>query len=281
MPPPENLSSPAAPRYSTCFSTLGSPDFDWQQTLDFAVAHGFDGVELRCLSGAVITPANLSGLLPKPSQLTDELRRRGLRFQMFGTSAKLLTRTDNELQDLVELGKFADATGCPWLRIFDGGSPVEQISSDTLDATTAFLSDWESLRQEHDIQCQIAVETHDAFASLAQTRAAIAQLPPFAILWDTHHTWRFGESLTEYYDAVRDRTVHYHLKDSINRPSKRKPFTYVEPGTGEFPWNELHSILATESPRGFLSFEWERHWNPELAPIADVVAAFHRLTTGW
>ena len=275
-----SLSPPRHP-HAKCFSTLGSPEMTWEQTLDFAQTHQFQGVEIRCLAGSVVAPANFAQLLPSPDQFKAELAERNLAFQMFGTSAKLLQRTANELENLLHFARFADATGCPWLRIFDGGNAQEPLSAAVIAETTEFLTNWEALRQEHGIKCQLAVETHDAFASLAQTQSAISQLPHFAILWDTHHTWRFGESLSAYYDAVKDRTVHYHLKDSVNRPSKRKPFTYVEPGAGEFPWAQLQQALGDCPPQGFLSLEWERHWNPELSPIADVVASYHRMTAGW
>ena len=65
--------------------------------------------------------------------------------------------------------------------------------------------------------------------------------------------------------------MHYHVKDSVDRPSKRKPFTYVEPGTGEFPWPALGELLRERKPNAQISFEWEQHWNPELADIEDVM----------
>ena len=43
-----STASPAG-RLPLGFSTLGSPKWDWIQTLDFAAAHGFAAVELRGL----------------------------------------------------------------------------------------------------------------------------------------------------------------------------------------------------------------------------------------
>lgn len=268
-------------QFLKCFSTLGAPDLSWEQTLDFAQKHQFQGVELRCLAGTVISPENLEELLPSPTDFSEALESRGLGFPMLGTSAKLLQRTEGELEDLQRHAEFADQTGCPWLRIFDGGRAAVPLSQETLAQTADFLTNWETLRRREGIHCQLAVETHDAFASLTRLQEAMAALPDFKVLWDTHHTWRFGESLETYHAAVAPRTVHFHLKDSVNRPSKRKPFTYVEPGTGEFPWTQLRDILQSPPPGGFLSFEWEKHWNPELAEIQDVADAFHHMTENW
>lgn len=279
---PLSAQSPSSPaRFSRCFSTLGSPDLTWGETLEFASAHHFDGIELRCLAGQVISPATLSELLPNAAVCKRALDERSLRFQMLGTSVKLLNRTPGEIEDLVRLAEFADAVDCPWLRIFDGGKANEPISEADLDATRTFLATWSARRRALGIKADIAVETHDAFASLDQTKAVLGQLPSFAVLWDTHHTWRFGESLAEYYRLVSDRAVHFHLKDSVNVPSKRKPFTYVEPGTGEFPWGELQQVIGDAKAKGFISLEWEKHWNPELAPIDDVVSSFIEITDSW
>lgn len=264
-----------------CYSTLGSPHFSWSDVLKFGQKHHLSAVEVRCLESQVVEPAQFEVLLPSPPQMREDLTNAGLRLGMLGTSVKLLDRTADELEKLQRFAELADQVNCPWLRIFDGGSSSQSPKTEQLAATSAFLENWEALRQTHQYRCQLAVETHDAFANLAITQSTLQQLPHFPILWDTHHTWRHGEDLAAYYDVVKDRAVHFHVKDSVNRPSKRKPYTYVEPGTGEFPWADLGQVLKSRSDDSCISFEWEKHWNPELAPIEEVMAAFVRVTDDW
>ncbi|MBT5902880.1 MAG: sugar phosphate isomerase/epimerase [Opitutaceae bacterium] len=264
-----------------CYSTLGSPKFTWTEVLKFAQSSGLSSVEIRCLEGGVVEPAKFDALLPATHQAKSDLATHGLTLAMMGTSVKLLDRTEDELSNLKRFAQVADELDCPWLRIFDGGSSRESPSDVTLNQTREFLSQWSQIRAAEDFRCDIAVETHDAMANLVISRAVVAALPQFNVLWDTHHTWRSGEDLAEYYDLVSDRTVHFHVKDSVDRPSKRKPFTYVEPGTGEFPWAELGSLLKDRRPDARVSFEWEQHWNPELANIESVMPAFIRMTDDW
>lgn len=266
---------------SRSFSTLGSPHLAWLETLQFARDSGLDAVEIRCLAGEVVEPAKFDQLLPAPAQARQDLETAGLALAMMGTSVKLLQRTENELQHLTAFARIADQLGCPWLRIFDGGTIGETPSAETLAHAGKFLENWAKIRSQHGFHCDLAVETHDAMAKLSASRDMLAALPHFNVLWDTHHTWRNGENLAEYYQLVQDRTVHFHVKDSVDRPSKRKPYTYVEPGTGEFPWSSLGTLIAAHSSAARISFEWEKHWNPELPAIEEVMPAFLRMTENW
>lgn len=264
-----------------CYSTLGSPKFTWSEVLQFGQSSGLQSVEIRCLSGDVVEPAKFDTLLPPIPQARQDLASAGLSLAMLGTSVKLLSRSEDELEKLSAFAVLADQLDCPWLRIFDGGSATTPLSDDIIEHTSEFLGRWSEIRAKHSFRCDVAVETHDAMASLATSRSILESLPHFNVLWDTHHTWRYGEDLSEYYSLVKNRTVHFHVKDSVDRPSKRKPFTYVEPGTGEFPWQTLGEIIADRNPAARISFEWEQHWNPELPDIGDVMPAFLRQTDDW
>ena len=57
---------------------------------------------------------------------------------------------------------------------------------------------------------------------------------------------------------------HVHLKD-LKRQC-RGTANYVLTGEGEFPFDTMFAALEGVRYEGFLSFEWEKHWHPELAP---------------
>ncbi|MCU0794167.1 MAG: sugar phosphate isomerase/epimerase, partial [Opitutaceae bacterium] len=93
-------------------------------------------------------------------------------------------------------------------------------------------------------------------------------------LWDTHHTWKKGgEDPVATWRAVRHRTVHLHVKDSVSVPSSRHPFTYVTPGEGEFPMGPLIAELRAYPHTPPLSLEWERLWHPYLPPLDTALEA--------
>ena len=54
--------------------------------------------------------------------------------------------------------------------------------------------------------------------------------PPLRLIWDSHHTWRLGgESLKFTWEHLGPGLRHVHVKDSVDKPSARHPFTYVLP----------------------------------------------------
>ena len=80
------------------------------------------------------------------------------------------------------------------------------------------------------------VETHDSLFTADAMGRAVEAMPGLAILWDSHHTWKKGGEDPLYtWSRMRAHVVHVHLKDSSSVPSSRHPYTYVLPGTGEFP----------------------------------------------
>jgi sugar phosphate isomerase/epimerase len=63
------------------------------------------------------------------------------------------------------------------------------------------------------------------------------------------------------------------VKDSINRPSARHPYTYVLPGDGEMPATELFDVLAQGGFNGAVSLEWEKLWHPYLPSLREALQA--------
>ncbi|HKB89376.1 MAG TPA: TIM barrel protein, partial [Opitutaceae bacterium] len=128
----------------------------------------------------------------------------------------------------------------------------------------------------------LILETHDAFCD---TRTVLelfdAAGAPMPLIWDSHHTWKLGkEPLMATWSALRDSVKHVHYKDSISQPSARHPYTYVLPGDGEFPSQELFSLLSREGFAGPISLEWEKQWHPEL-PDLSLALEKARQIAGW
>jgi sugar phosphate isomerase/epimerase len=98
-------------------------------------------------------------------------------------------------------------------------------------------------------------------------------------LWDSHHTWkRGGEDPVATWAAIAPHVVHVHVKDSVSRPSAKHPYTYVVPGSGEFPAAPLMDCLRREFSAS-VSLEWERQWHPYLSPLDEALTAATR--NGW
>ena len=255
------------------FSTLGCPELTLENALDLARMHGLDGIEIRALEGTVDLPALFRTRYGEP----DAFRIEGLRVFALGTSVRLMAPRPDDRDSLLAYAAWAEALGAPYLRVFDGG---ETGSETEIRDAAALLAWWRDERRSSGIAVDLVVETHDAIAHPAILARFLDAFPNASILWDAHHTWRKGgEHPVETWRSLAGRVSHIHVKDSISRPSPRLPYTYVLPGTGEFPMAELRAALAAGGYAGVLSLEWERMWHTDLPPLDAALASASQ--RGW
>lgn len=253
------------------FSSLGCPEFNLDQTLALAAKHRIDAVELRALGGTVELPAYFIQHFGTPEVLAERVQASGVKVAAFDASLRLIGGTPNERQQLVAFGRWAEALGVKWLRVFDGGKTGDAAEREEALQTLAW---WQGVRRERDWQVNVMIETHDSLFNAAAILRFLEAAPGTAILWDSHHTWRKGgEEPLETWRAIRSHVVHVHVKDSVGLPSAKHPFTYVLPGTGEFPITPLMAALRADQFAGPVSLEWEKHWHPYLLPLDEALTA--------
>jgi len=251
-----------------CFSSLGCPDLSLDETLALAVKHGIGAVELRSLGGTVELPKYFAEKFGTPEKLAVRVRASGVRLVGFGASLNLAGVTAAEREQLAAFAPWAEALGVPRLRVFDG----KNADTTGLAAALETLRWWRELRAARGWAVDVMIETHDSLFTAAAIGRFLAAAPGAAILWDAHHTWRKGgEDPVATWRAIRASVVHVHVKDSINVPSARHPFTYVLPGDGEFPIAPVLAALRTDKFSGPVSLEWEKLWHPYLPPLDEAL----------
>ena len=252
-----------------CFSSLGCPEHSLEAVLALARRHGLPAVELRALDGTVELADTLARAFGSPEELAARLRASPVRIAAFNASLHLVGSTPAERDQLAAFAPWADAVGARWLRVFDGGRAADAAE---LNAAAETLRWWRALRQRAGWQADLMVETHDSLCTAAAVKRFLAACPGTAILWDAHHTWRKGgEDPVATWREIRSAVVHVHVKDSIDRPSARHPFTYVLPGDGQFPARPLLAALSAAGFAGPVSLEWERMWHPYLPPLEEAL----------
>lgn len=254
--------------YQRIVSTLGCPERSLGEVAALAAEHGLAAVELRALGGSLDLPAYLAQIYGTPDRLWIEAKRMGLNVAVLSTSLKLAGSGEPDRTAFLTFVPWAEALGVRWLRVFDGSAPCPEA---TLTESLATLAWWRGRRRAHGWKCDMLVETHDSFLTAEAIHRFAAAAGSPAIRWDAHHTWKKGgEDPLVTWQGIRTHVVAIDVKDSVSRPSERHPFTYVLPGTGEFPMAPLRAKLAVEYD-GLLSLEWERHWHPYLPPIEEAL----------
>ncbi len=260
-----------------CFSTLGCPNFTLAEACALATRHDVSALELRALGGTIELPKYFAEQFGSPATLAARVQESGRTVVALGTSLRLASATEKDREQFLAWLPWAEALGARWLRVFEGGTLASEAEISQAVATLAW---WRTVRAEQGWRAEVMVETHDALFTVAAIERFLALAPGTKILWDTHHTWRKGgEDPLVTWPRIRDHVVHVHVKDSRSVADGTGNFEYVEPGSGEFPFEALVRRLRAEAFAGAVSLEWEKLWHPKLGSLADAMSAAAR--HGW
>jgi sugar phosphate isomerase/epimerase len=114
-------------------------------------------------------------------------------------------------------------------------------------------------------------ETHDIWVRAQDCQMLLDTIPDpaFGALWDMGHTYRVGgEEPVDSFSAIGSRVGYVHVKDAVYDPASplamQDGWYYVVPGSGELPLVESLSLLQENGYDGWLLFEHEKRWHPDL-----------------
>lgn len=250
------------------FSTLGCPDWNFQQITDFATQHGYKGIELRGIQRQM-------DLTRCPQFETEENRRqtialmkeKELRFVGLGSSAKMhLFEGAEREKNLVEARNFiklAEQISCPYVRVFPNNLPKDVDKKTTINLIIKGLKELGTYAREKKVM--VLMETHgdvvyaDDIFEIMQATAN----NNVGLVWDVANMWTVTkEQPTKVYQQLKKFIRHTHIKDA--RLVDGKP-QYTLLGQGDVPIFEAIEALSKGGYRGYYSFEWEKLWHPEIA----------------
>ena len=253
------------------FSTLGCPSYNVDQIIDLALKNKYDGIELRAVSGTVdlATLAEFKG--DGLSKTAAKIKAAGLDVVCVDTGVRFNVASKESQAKNLEQAKFsmelANAFDCGYIRTFGGPFIPLQGYDETLG--------W--IREGYEKMCEIAqkegilplLETHDDFSTSARIGDILNNITAknVGIVWDILHPFRFGEAVKDTYAALKDKIRHIHIKDSFECSPKGFDFALV--GEGIVPVKECIDLLKSDGFDGYLSFESEKLWHPEI-PDAEI-----------
>ncbi len=250
-----------------CFSTLACPGWTLEQVTQMAVTSGYGGIELRFLEGE----DSLWKLPVFQGQALAGARRmiadRGLYIACLGTSCRFHFADTRERRRWVDEGRrmaeLAVALVSPGIRVF--GDKIQP--GEDRDSTRGWIV--EGIRQlAEEIResgVEVWLETHGDFASSAETMQILRESkdPSIGVVWDSANALSDGgEQPIGIVGAFGSSLRHVHLRDLDCRDGKWEP---VLAGEGRLPLREIVTELRKINYGGFISFEWEKKWRPELA----------------
>jgi sugar phosphate isomerase/epimerase len=259
-------------------TNLGCPAWPWPRFFDEAARMGYAGVELRCREGRLLSP-------DVPAAERAALRRlaadSGLPIVALGASSAFASPDPaaRAAQERDLEGMLAADVGAPLVRAYGGGFP-RAYSEDAAreyggelpagfapEAVCAWIA--ESLDRVAGgagaLGVGVVVETHDGLSSarrLAQV-LSLTRRPEIGALWDVLHPTRLGETPEEVWGLIGPRVRHVHLKDGRRDAAGR--WRAALPGEGEVPLGRCLEILRGAGYGGWVTLEWEKYWEPDIA----------------
>jgi len=265
----------------TSFSTLACPDWSLPEVLKAAVDFGFDGVELRVISRDLelwkLDEFNGTSL----SSTRRHIEELGLRVVSMGSSACFhspdAAERGRNMELALRMAEIAAGLGAPSIRVFGDriqpGCGREETAAWIVESLAELASRLRSSGVE------VWLETHGDFAGVDDVSAILQQVDcaEIGMIWDPANAFaQMGERprlSAQMVAALR----HVHVKD-LKRDASGAVH-YVATGDGEFPFEAMFASLAEAGFNGFVSFEWEKLWHPELAEAAVALPHFMKWWT--
>jgi len=191
----------------------------------------------------------------------------GLKFVNLGSSCNLHIADELERKKNLDEGKrFIDLAQefiCPFIRVFPNNFPKEQDRNATMDLMVKGLQ--ELANHANGSNVSVLVESHGDLLTIEDLEKVMsaAEHRHAGLVWDVTNMWvKTKESPTLAYERLKKYIRHTHIKDAKLVGDK---INYVLLGQGEVPIFEAIDVLAKGGYDGYYSFEWEKHWHPEIA----------------
>ncbi|MCX8131803.1 MAG: sugar phosphate isomerase/epimerase [Clostridia bacterium] len=245
------------------FSTLGCPEWSWDDMLSTAKDLGFNGIEVRGIENELYVPKS------KPFSVTNiegtkaRLNKLGLEIPCLTSACYLFDKAKkdfyiNEGKEYIDI---AQKLGTPFVRVLGDANPEPGNEIDF-----CFVADNLKTLTEYakDKNVKILIETNGIFADSEKMLELVKAVDNtnLGVLWDIHHPFRFmNEPVEKTYAALKDYIMFIHMKDSKVEEGKIR---YKMLGYGDVPVRETLELLKKNKYDGFVSLEWVKRWCVDL-----------------
>jgi len=245
------------------FSTLGCPDFSWNDIYSMAKDIGFDGIEIRGLGNEIFavkaqpfTEAQLPQTVKKLSELRLEIP-----CLSSGCCLKYAENAEKNHEEIMNYIMLASKLGTPYIRILADAEPGPTGDVDD-NVVLAALQKLIPAAEEHGVT--LLVETNGVYSDTERLCKLLNEISSdsVAALWDLHHPYRFaGEKPEKTVQNLGAYIKYVHIKDSIMENGKPK---YRMMGEGDLPIDDMMRALRSINYEGYISLEWVKRWAADL-----------------
>lgn len=249
------------------FSTLGCPHWELRQIIAAARSLGYDGIELRAVGGSLDLLSRTEFAQAQLATTRAYFENEGLAICCVDTSCVFHSPDANERAHQVKIAlahaKLAAKLGAPLIRVFPDKIQSGAQREETRDWIAACLRE---VAQRMPEGVAIGFETHGDFAraEFAAEIVTLAHHPHVKLIWDIANSAAAGDDIQHAARVVQPYLAHVHLRDA--KPvAGSEHWLPVLAGGGRVSFVEAVTALTELNYDGFISFEWEKYWRPEIA----------------
>lgn len=245
------------------FSTLGCPDFSWNEIYAMAKDLGFDGIEIRGLGDQLAAfhaqpfhEENLGETRKKLKELRLEIP-----CLSSGCCLRFPERLEANHEELVQYMTLASKLSTPYIRILGDLEPHTTGEVDD-QVVLAALKKLVPLAEEMNVT--LLVETNGVYTDTSRLSTLLNEVASDHVqaLWDLHHPYRYaGETPAQTVKNLGAYIKYVHIKDSVQLDGVTK---YKMMGEGDLPIDDMMAALRSINYEGYISLEWVKRWAADL-----------------
>jgi sugar phosphate isomerase/epimerase len=264
------------------FMTLGCPNWDLDTICRRGREYGYQGVDFR----GYLDTIDITMLPQFTSQAAATLRQlngAGLEVSAISSSIQVCTaeKGKDNLEEARRTIDAAQALHCSNVRIFGSGDLAKNTRQELVTTGRGCIESILALEGAHNLHWLF--ETHDLWVKASEVAFLLESIPDpaFGAIWDMGHTYRIGgEAPKDTFAALQGRVGYTHIKDAVYEPDHPQAmedgWRYVNPGTGSLPLAESIGLLKSSGYDGWLQFEHEKRWHPNLPEPEEIFPVFAR-----
>lgn len=244
------------------FSTLGCPDWSYNEIIDNAAKMGYSAVSVR----GIRRQNNISEIpdfLPENRETTlKQAEEKGVKLLCICTGCFFHTkeRAEAGIKEGIAAVKLASEMGIPFIRVF-GDTVDEDNETEILDMIADGIKAVCKSAEGTDVKVLLEVHGNVNTAERVLHIAERVDSEHFGIIWDIMHSDKaYGDDIEPFYKAVKHLVCHTHIKDRV-----RETGALCGVGDGDIPIVKIINMLKKDGYNGYFEFEWEKQWHPELS----------------
>ncbi|HEV2293611.1 MAG TPA: sugar phosphate isomerase/epimerase family protein [Tepidisphaeraceae bacterium] len=252
------------------FSTVSCPKWDFETIVARAKEYGYEGVEIRgFLNESILTASN--PFLTDSRKLRDLFADNGIDICCLASSIAMTQNRKRDKTAAAELMQFIDtahALACPLVKIFDTQVRPGQDRPSAGVALGNWILPLAEYAAERDVV--IVIENALSFRAAKEMWTILDRLqhPSVACCWDVFNAAMVGESPYVSVPTLNSKIQYTQVKDA---KLGQLGATYTKLGEGDVKVQTFLTRLRGIGYNGWVTFEWEKAWLPNIAEPEEVL----------